>query len=686
MERELDLVELNDEKLKSTFNLDWDNPPKLSDLKQDYESALSNHQGQVTKIDSWLSLMEGKLHVTPLKGRSRVQPKLIRKQAEWRYASLSEPFLSSDTIFEAKPVTWEDRAASEQAELLINHQFNNQLNKVKFIDEYIRTAVDEGTVIVKVGWEYRDAEEEVEVPIIEQVPVQDPMQYQEMVQQGIPPFEEVVVGYETEVQTVIKTNKPTLEICNYANVIIDPTCQGDLDKANFVIYSYESSLKDLEVDGRYKNLDKINMQSVSSLASSDHYNDETRDFEFKDKPRKKIVVQEYWGYWDIYDNGTVEPILATYVGDTMIRLELNPFPDGKLPFVSVQYLPVRRSVYGEPDAELLEDNQKIIGAVTRGMIDLMGRSANAQQGIRKDALDVANKRKFEDGKDYMFNANIDPRQAIYMHQYPEIPNSAMQMISLMNNEAESISGVKAFNTGITGQALGNTATAVRSALDATSKRELGILRRLSNGLVEIARKFLAMSCVFLSDEEVIRVTNEEFVNIRRDDLDGSIDIHLSISTAETDNEKAQELAFMLQTMGNTVPFEITSKLLSGILKLRKMPDLAKEIAEYQPQPDPIAQEKAQLELELLKAQIANEYAKAQENQVDAAVKEQKAGVESAKARSINSRADLDDLNFIEKQTGRDVEKEMTKQTNASRAKIDEQAAKALLKYQQGMLS
>ena len=39
------------------------------------------------------------------------------------------------------------------------------------------------------------------------------------------------------------------------------------------------------------------------------------------------------------------------------------------------------------------------------MIDIIGRSANGQMGIRKDALDVTNARKFEQGADYKFNSN-----------------------------------------------------------------------------------------------------------------------------------------------------------------------------------------------------------------------------------------------------------------------------------------
>ena len=80
-------------------------------------------------------------------------------------------------------------------------------------------------------------------------------------------------------------------------------------------------------------------------------------------------------------------------------MEENPFPDKKIPFVLVQYLPRRKNIYGEPDAALIEDNQKIVGAVTRGIIDIIGRSASGQQGIRKDALDVTNARKFERGDD-----------------------------------------------------------------------------------------------------------------------------------------------------------------------------------------------------------------------------------------------------------------------------------------------
>jgi len=657
--------------------VDWKNPPDLLELKADYDEAQSSHTSHVLDVDGWIDALNGEQTINNKKGRSKIVPKLIRKQAEWRYAALSEPFLSTDDLFNTAPMTFEDKESAIQNGLLLNYQINCKIDKTAFIDEYVRTAVDEGTVIVKVGWNYEDEIIEVEVPDFEYQPSpesaqmheglhqmmeQNPEQYKTdtppeiqeahrlTMETGIPMMG-VQIGSHMEEQTKVIKNQPELEVCDYNNVIIDPTCLGDLDKANFIIYSFETSMAELKKDGRYSNLEHVILENAAPLAQPDHNLEDETNFKFKDDPRKKIIVYEYWGYWDINDTGEVEPFIATWVGDVLIRMESNPFPDKKLPFVSVQYLPVRKHIYGEPDGALLEDNQKIIGAVTRGMIDIIGRSANGQMGIRKDALDVTNSRKFEQGADYKFNSNVDPRQAFHMDTYPEIPQSALNMLNLQNNEAESLTGVKAFNSGISGAALGNTATGIRSALDAASKRELGILRRLADGINQIGRKIISMNSEFLSDEEIVRVTNEEFVAINREDLGGMYDIKLNISTAEADNEKAQELSFMLQTMGNNMDPSMSQIILADIARLRKMPELAKQIKEYKPQPNPMAEQRAQMEMQLLQAQIANESAKAAENAVDVEYKKAKTQTEISKSRNLNSKSDMEDLNFVEQESG-----------------------------------
>lgn len=665
---------------------DWKNEPSVRDLKQDFMDAKSYHDSQTGKIDEWLDNLHvtGKAQVNPPKGNSKIVPKLIRKQAEWRYAALSEPFLSTPDIFNVHPVSWEDTKAAQQNQVVLNNQFNTRLQKISFVDEYVRTLVDEGTAIVRVGWEFEEEQYEEEVPIFEyeldpafgpqleqlmQLQEQDPGQFtlqvpDEMKQalqislENGQPFRPVMVG--SEVQTLSRTlkNQPTVEVCDYRNVMIDPTCQGNIEKASFVIYSFESSLSELEKDGKYENLDRINVDTNSILGEPDHAStdDASKNFNFADKPRKKFVVYEYWGYRDLDGSGVVKPFVAAWVGDTLIRMEENPFPDKKLPFVTVQYLPVRKSIYGEPDGALLEDNQKIIGAVTRGMIDILGKSANGQTGMRKDMLDITNRRKYLSGQDYEFNANVDPRQGVFMHTFPEIPQSAQFMLQLQNLEAEALTGVKAFNQGIGSQSLGDVAAGIRGALDAASKRELGILRRISEGMVQIGRKIIAMNAEFLSEKEVVRNTNEEFIEVQRDDLPGNFDLRLSISTAEEDNAKAQELAFMLQTMGNNMDPEMSRMILADIARLRKMPDLAKRIESYQPQPDPMAERRAELELQKLEAEVMKLRADAEKNMADAGKKQ--------------SETDLKTLDFVEQESGVKQERDLQRQGAQARAQAD----------------
>lgn len=660
--------------------VDWKNPPSLAALKQDFLDAQPSHSAQEETISGWLDNLNitGKAVVDSPKGNSRIVPRLIRKQAEWRYSSLSEPFLSTDDVFNVSPVTWEDKKGAQQNQLVLNNQFNTQIDKTSFIDDYVRTAVDEGTVILRVGWEFQEEEYEGTFPQVQfvvnpemaplheqlaQLKQEDPGKYMAEVPEEMrqahdmsvengEPIEPQVIGQKTETRTRSVYNRPTLEICDYRNVRIDPTCLGKLDKARFVVYSFESSLAELKAEGKYKNLEDVKGSETSVLGQPDYSSEAAMNgFTFKDKPRKKLVVHEYWGFWDIDGTGVVKPFVAAWVGNTLVRMEDNPYPDKKVPFVSVQYLPVRRSIYGEPDGALLEDNQRIIGAVTRGMIDVFGKSANGQTGMRKDMLDATNRRKFDKGQDYEFNSNVDPRQGVHMHVFPEIPNSAQFMLSMQNMEAESLTGVKSFSQGVSGASLGNVAAGVRGALDASSKRELGILRRLSAGLCQVGRKFISMNGEFLSDVEVIRITNDEFVQVKRDDLAGAFDLKLSISTAESDDNKAKELSFMLQTMGNNMDPNMSKMILSDIAKLRKMPELAKKIESYQPQPDPMAQETQQLQLELLRAQIATEQAKAASLGATSQLSGSKVGTEMAKQNHLKSDTDQKNLDFVEQESG-----------------------------------
>jgi len=637
---------------------DWANEPSLSALQEDLRSAKPSHDIQMGKISRWLDLLNvtGPEKPRTRKGRSSVQPKLVRRQAEWRYSALSEPFLGTDKVFSVTPKTFEDEDAAKQNSLLINWQFNTKLNKVSFIDNYVRAVVGEGTGIVKVSWVRETRSVVREEPVFQAVPVQDeqtmqtlqqaielsqsdPRSYEEQVPPEIKygvqamqsgevqmPVVGQVIGMQPVEDEEIVANHPYCEVLNPANVYIDPSCNGDFDKALFVIESFETSYSDLVKDGRYKNLDQINWEEIGN-DDPEHESPTPDEFNFKDKARRKVVAYEYWGYYDIDGSGSLTPIVATWVKNTLIRLEENPFPDRKIPFVLVPYIPVLRSVYGEPDAELLGDNQRILGAVTRGMIDSLGRSANAQQGFAKGMLDPINRKRFENGEDYEYNPALTPNGGLIEHKYPELPQSAIAMVQMQNQEAEALTGVKAFSGGLAGDAYNTkVATAIRGVLDAASKREMAILRRLAKGMQEIGYKIIAMNAVFLTDKEVIRVTNRQYVEIKKEDIQGNFDLEVDIATAEEDNAKSENLAFLLQTIGNNMDQSISMMILAEIADLKRMPALAEKLRTWQPDPQQVQMQQMMQQMQIENLQLQNEKLKSeiQENQANA----QKLGADS----------------------------------------------------------
>jgi hypothetical protein len=641
----------------------WANEPSMLDLKADFDASKPMHDLQVGKINGWNDLLKvsGKAKPETRKGRSAVQPKLIRRQAEWRYSALSEPFLGSSKLYEVKPATFEDGPAAQQNELVLNHQFRTQFNRVKFIDDLVRCTVDEGTSVIKLGWKRLTKMVEEEVPVFthynvtteeEMTALQEAIQAKEAdfrsYDASVTPEIRAAVDYyeETNTPTTAKItgqekikvekvleNRPTAQVLNPANVYIDPSCEGDLDKAMFAIVSFETSKSDLKKDtARYKNLDDIDWDNLGTIVDTDHATKTPVDFQLHDKARKKVIAYEYWGFYDIDNSGILTPIVATWIGGVLIRMEKNPFPDEKIPLVLIPYLPIKRELFGEPDAELLEDNQKILGAVTRGMIDLLGRSANAQQGFAKGMLDPLNRRKYDNGQDYEYNPNTNPNIGLVEHKYPEIPQSALTMLTLMNNEAEALTGVKSFSGGVSGDAYGDVAAGIRGVLDAASKREMAILRRISSGVTQMGNKIIAMNAVFLSEEEVIRKTNEEFVTVKREDLKGNFDLVVDISTAEIDDAQAKDLGFLLQTIGNNMDPEMRGMILSEIARLKRMPELAKKIENYQPQPDPVQEKlkelsikKIELEISQIESEIALNQAKAAKATAEAQATAQETG-------------------------------------------------------------
>lgn len=608
----------------------------LSALKADLKAAEILKREQDSAIWRWRAEYNGDPYGNEQKGKSAIVSRDIKKQSEWQHATIVDPFVSNSNIIKCNPITFEDAESARQNELLLNTQFCRKFDRYNFMSKAVKVLDQEGTLVVQTGWDY----EEKEVTNTVEVIVTDDFGNETIIEQEV-------------TETVVIKNQPTAKVCRNHDIYIDPTCQDNLDNAQFVIYRYETDLSSLKKDGRYKNLDKVD---YSSMGDYDYYNPDRTFFKFADQPRKKHLIYEYWGNYDINGDGIAEPIVCCWINDVIVRLQSNPYPDGRPPFLVVPFNSIPFKIHGEANAELIGDNQKVKTAIIRGIIDNMAQSNNGQVAVRKGALDQINRKKFIAGQNFEFNGTPND---FWQGSYNAIPGSAFDMVGLMNNEIESITGTKSFSGGINSGSLGATATGARGALDATATRRMNIVRNIAENLIKpLMRKWMAYNSEFLEDEEIIRITNEQFVPVRRDDLEGRVDIDISISTAEDNAAKSQELSFLLQTVGPNEDPIIRRTIMADIMELMRMPEQAKRIRDYQPEPNPMQQKLQELEMQRLElenqrlqAEIADKMARANENTIDAELKKNKAAVEAAKARKLTSEADMTDLRFIKEDEG-----------------------------------
>ncbi len=593
---------------------DWCNEPSFKDLYQDYVAAEPSHSAYVAELEEIRINMDGGKPILARTGKSTHRPLVIRKNAEWRYPMLSEPLLNTDDMFMIQPRTAEDKDSAQQNETLLNYYWSTQVPKVEIVDEASRTYVDEGTVIIKTGWmsEEEDIEVEEDFPVYAS-PEESLMFMQQAVAEGSmsPEQADQMIssgsGWQTGVETRLVTesrmvaNGPTYEVCQNENIILDPTANGVKANLKFLIHEYETDLstlldqeytseyvrgengEEVEVsDGIYHNLDKIDLDADESTTYADRFTRTQDDFKFEDDARKQLVAYEYWGEWDIHGDGTTEAIVATWVGKVLIRLELNPFPHKEIPFSIAAYMPKRGELRGQPDGQLLLENQDMIGKMMRAANDITTTKAIGQKLVNEQLFSNSSEwDAYMAGNDARFQSNMDPKQAIYQANVEKIDPSLFQMIDIYTQDAAQMTGTRGGSGGSSG--VYENQASVRSSMDATSKRELGILRRLTvQCFTDMGRKTVSNQQVYASQEEVLRITDEEFVVVRREDLLGEFDLTIDVSTPELEAEKADKLMKMMQTNQANMDPGLQKIFYTDLLRLWKMPEAEKAVENFEP--------------------------------------------------------------------------------------------------------
>jgi len=521
---------------------------------------------------------------------------------------------------------------AEKIEPLLNYQFCREFDRYNFMKKAIKILQREGKVVARTGWQLKTEKQIIQTP----------------------------AGSMEMIVPVV--NKPDATIRKNENIFIDPTADGG--EPNFIIERYEITISSLRENKHWFNQKAVEQLAELQFSQEDDEYDSalganrevdeierggSDNFTPTDKAMRKVTVYEYWGKYDINQDGIAEPIVCAWCDNIVLKLEDNPYPDNKLPFVICDFEAEPFMNYGDSAVEDLIDNSQIITIIKRGLIENMAAANLGQKAIAKGALDTINKKKFYDGENFEYNKGFgEPWQ----DEYHQIGQTPMAMLEMLENDNENLSGVtrNAMGQGIPSL----NATQANQVETASQRRMLDIVRNIANNFVKpILRKWLAYDAEFLSPQEFIYITGKEPLLIDKKDLDGSVHMEMQISTQAVDDQKAKQLAFLLQTSQQAQDPQITKMLYVKLLKLNKMFEEAKALESYQPQPDPMQQQMQKLQMAQAEADVQATKVKAMQNEADIQLK-------LAKAKDAGSKADINNLNYVQSATGQDHANELDK--------------------------
>ena len=611
----------------------WINKPTLSDLKKDFESAKPSHQKQLERLDRYDRIFKENTNVAQNKSgqkrkKSQYKSRLAKKKLELIISNIENPVLSTGSMFSLSPKSMAETETTDKNKKILNHQWKMEIDKTELINHGARKYVKEGTCVLKLGW--KAVTEQIKIVKEEMKFTSDPniiaMMFdkvkenqettERMKQALIENNNMLPIGIqqiETEEEVVIE-NRPKPEIRDNRAIIIDPSAKGIWENVKFLIDIQETSYSTLVQNDSYYNLEYVKNYIASTVdgGMNTEYNkvtmsdaDEDDQFEFSDLARKKITMYEYWGYWDINNDGKLVSIVASWIGNRLVRLEENPFPHKEIPYAIAAYNPIDDEFWGEPDSVLLEDDQKATTGVMRAMQDITSESSIGQEFVDMSIFADPNQRfNYEAGKTVYTRKGADIERGIFRKSVEPVPRVLFDMKSIHDEHASLISGTSDFSgsnnermtTGVAGQPM---------KLDSASNREMEILRRFLSMIKRYGELTLSMNKEFLTEDAIIGEGKniEEIGSV--DELSNKFYVDIDVSTPTINNDKASKIMFMMQTNGANMSPQLAALHYSKTASLWNLEDLAESVIEEVNTPPSEAEQMAQ-QIELERLQLENQ--------------------------------------------------------------------------------
>ncbi|MEM5807067.1 MAG: hypothetical protein QW474_01620 [Candidatus Aenigmatarchaeota archaeon] len=276
---------------------------------------------------------------------------------------------------------------------------------------------------------------------------------------------------------------------------------------------------------------------------------------------KPIEILEWWGKFDINDDGIDEDIVVTLANrEVCIRIDLNPYKF--IPFFPIRLIKEENLIYGKTLAQLLNTFQEELSFNRRARLDFSSLVINPPLKIRRTAdIDLAT----------LFLApghliEVDERDDVDFFTIGNIQPTMLTDDALINQDIQAVSGVSDVLRGISPSRQTATGLSILTSESATRLRDY--VMDIAEDLVNIIQKFALWLKKYKKDDDAIimRYNAQKWKEIPEEYLE-NFDFKINISNIMFNKDLRLQLLLNLLNVIGRLPNVNIYPLIEQILDL-----------------------------------------------------------------------------------------------------------------------
>jgi len=219
---------------------------------------------------------------------------------------------------------------------------------------------------------------------------------------------------------------------------------------------------------------------------------------------------------------------------------------------------------------------------------------------------------------------------------------------MIDQHSEALSGISKAMQGIPGSEIKASSSNLPAMMTQSQIRLLDITTNITNGHKEMLSMWLSMTTDYVDEMDIKRITGLDIPALKQQETqrlaqqfglnelppdtamkammlvasevedmfnrkDLKYDIQIKVGTDGLKQIKIQNILMLMQQIGGlsesgAMPPEALKLLIADLADQLERPDIAQLITEYQPQPDPMAQQAAQLQMAQMAANVKKDEA------------------------------------------------------------------------------